>query len=81
MVPDGAATARWVAEVFGMRLGALTILSFMLLGAPLGAGAPSPAPSSAPACEFRMNVFNVVDNRVALRFFTSGPSGPRTPDP
>jgi hypothetical protein len=58
-----------------MRLAVLTILGFMLLGAPLGAGAQV-APSPAPACEFRMNVFNVDDNRVALRFFTSGPSGP-----
>jgi hypothetical protein len=63
------------AEVLRMRLAALTILGFMLLGAPLGAGAQS-APSPAPACEFRMNVFNVDENRVALRFFTSGPSGP-----
>ena len=62
-----------------MRLAALTILGFVLLEVPLGAGAqsaPSPAPSAAPACEFRMNVFNVDENRVALRFFTSGASGP-----
>jgi hypothetical protein len=62
-----------------MRLAALTILGCIVLGAPLGAraqSAPSPAPSSAPACEFSMNVASVDEKRVALRFFTNGPSGP-----
>jgi hypothetical protein len=62
-----------------MRFAALVILGSSLIGFPLGAGAqstPSPAPSTAPACEFSMNVAGIDANRVALRFFTSGPSGP-----
>jgi len=61
-----------------MRFAALVILSSGLIGLPLGAGAqsaPSPAPSSSPACEFQMNVGPIDAKRVALRFFTSGPSG------
>lgn len=62
-----------------MRVAALAILASGLIGLPLGAGAqsmPSPTPSSAPACEFSMNVQSVDAKRVALRFFTSGPSAP-----
>jgi hypothetical protein len=62
-----------------MRFAALAIVGFVLIGPPLESGAqsaPSPAPSSSPACEFHMNVQSVDPNRVALRFFTSGPSGP-----
>jgi hypothetical protein len=66
-------------EVSRMRFAALVILGSNLIGVPLGAdaqSAPSPAPSSLPACEFSMNVQSVDAKRVALRFFTSGPPGP-----
>jgi TonB family protein len=62
-----------------MRPTVLAMLGFVLIGAPVGVdaqSAPTRAPSSPPTCEFRMNVAAIDAKRVALRFFTSGPSMP-----